>query len=177
MKRFLALTLAVLMVLGLCACGNDDSSNGAATEPTKGGDKAPATTPVGYTFTYKDYQFGVGMSVEAVLENLGEPDMKLESESCAFGGKDTVYYYGSLQISTNDEDGYEKIYSIYVDNDLLPTEEGVNVNDTAQQVKDVYGEPGSNSTENCLIYAKAGMYLKFILKDNKVSSITYTTLA
>ena len=177
MKRFLAMTLAVLMVLGLCACGNDDSSNGAATEPTKGGDKAPATTPVGYTFTYNDYQFGVGMSVEAMLENLGEPVQKIESESCAFGGKDTVYYYGSLQISTNDEDGYEKIYSIYVDNDLLPTEEGVNVNDTAQQVKDVYGEPGSNSTENCLIYAKAGMYLKFILKDNKVSSITYTTLA
>ena len=37
MKRFLALPLAVLMVLGLCACGNDDSSNGAATEPAKGG--------------------------------------------------------------------------------------------------------------------------------------------
>jgi hypothetical protein len=177
MKRFLALTLAVLMVLGLCACGNDDSSNGAATEPTKGGDKAPATTPVGYTFTYKDYQFGVGMSVEAVLENLGEPVQKIESESCAFGGKDTVYYYSGIQISTNDEDGYEKIYSIYLEDDLTATEKNVSVGNTADQVKAAYGEPGSNSTENCLIYAKAGMYLKFILKDNKVSSITYTTLA
>lgn len=179
MKRILTLALAALLVLCLCACGKDNGETPAATDPTKAGDKTPSTTPVGYTFTYNDYdyQFGVGMAAEGVLEKLGEPDTKLESESCAFGGMDTVYYYGSLQISTNDEDGYEKIYSIYLDYDLNGTEEGISVGNTADQVKDAYGEPGDASSENCLIYAKDGMYLKFILKDNKVSAITYTTLA
>ena len=176
MKRILTLALAMLLVLGLCACGNDDST-GATTEPTKGGNKTPSTTPVGYTFTYNDYQFGVGMAVESVLKELGEPNDKETSASCAFGGQDTTYYYNGLQISTNDEDGYEKIYSIYLEDDLVATEKGVSVGNTAEQVKDAYGEPDASSTENCLIYAKDGMYLKFILKDNKVSAIDYTTLA
>ena len=174
MKRFLTLALAMLLVLGLCACGNDETP--AASDPTKGGDKTPSTTPVGYTFTYNDYQFGVGMAVEAVLEKLGEPVQKIESESCAFGGKDTIYYYSGIQISTNNEEGYEKIYSIYLEDDLTATEKGVSVGNTADQVKAAYGEPDASSSETCLIYSKAGMYLKFILKDNKVSSITYTTL-
>ena len=164
------------MLLSLCACGNDEPP--VASDPTSGGsNKTPSTTPVGYTFTYNDYQFGVGMAVDAVLEKLGEPVQKLESESCAFGGKDTVYYYSSIQISTNDEDGYEKIYSVYLEDDLVSTEKGVCVGNTADQVKAAYGEPGQDSGESCLIYAKDGMYLKFNLKDNKVSSITYTTIA
>lgn len=177
MKRILTLALAALLVLCLCACGKDNGETPAATDPTKAGDKTPSTTPVGYTFTYNEYQFGVGMAVEGVLEKLGEPDTKLESESCAFGGKDTVYYYSGIQISTNDEEGYEKIYSIYLEDDLTSTEKGVSVGNTADQVKAAYGEPGDASSENCLIYAKDGMYLKFIMKDNKVSAITYTTLA
>lgn len=175
MKRFLTLVLAAVLVLSLCACGKDETP--AATDPTKSGDKTPVTTPIGYTFTYNDYQFGVGMSVENVLSELGEPADKETSASCAFGGMDTTYYYSGIQISTNDEDGYEKIYSIYLEDDLASTEKGVSVSNTAQQVKDAYGTPSDASSENCLIYAKDGMYLKFILKDGKVSSITYTTIA
>ena len=167
------------LVLGLCACGTDDTS--AATDPTTattGGDKnPPSTTPVGYLFTYNDYQFGVGMAVEAVLEKLGEPQTKIESESCAFGGQDNVYYYNGILISTNDEDGYEKIYSIYLQDDTKATEKGICVGNTAEQVKSAYGEPSEASGETCLVYAKDGMYLKFNLKDGKVSSIDYTVIA
>ena len=177
MKRFLMIVLAAVMLLSLCACGADGPDATNATDPTKDGNVTPSTTPVGYTFTYNDYQFGVNMAVEAVLKQLGEPVQKLESESCAFGGKDTVYYYSSIQISTNDEDGYEKIYSVYLEDDLVATEKGVCVGNTADQVKAAYGEPGQDSGESCLIYAKDGMYLKFNLKENKVSSIVYTTIA
>ena len=175
MKKLLTIALAVLLVLGLCACGNDETP--AASDPTTSGNKTPSTTPVGYTFTYSDYQFGVGMAVDSVLQTLGEASDKETSASCAFGGLDTTYYYSSIQISTNDEDGYEKIYSIYLEDDLVSTEKGVCVGNTADQVKAAYGEPGQDSGESCLIYAKDGMYLKFNLKDGKVSSITYTTIA
>ena len=173
MKRFLTIALAVLLVLGLCACGTDEPT---ATDPTPGG-STPSATPIGYTFTYNGYQFGVGMAMEGALENLGTPKDKAVSASCAFGGQDTVYYYSSIQVSTNDEDGYEKIYSIYLEDDLVSTEKGISVGSTADQVKTAYGEPGETSSESCLVYAKDGMYLKFILKDSKVSSITYTTIA
>ena len=172
MKRFLMIALAAVMLLSLCACGADDP-DANATDPTKDGNVTPSTTPVGYTFTYNDYQFGVNMAVEAVLKQLGEPVQKLESESCAFGGKDTVYYYDGIQISSNDEDGYDRIYSIYLESDLVSTEKNICIGDSADKVKSAYGEPGEGSTETNLVYTKDGMTLSFNLKDGTVSSILY----
>ena len=174
MKRFLMIALAALLVLGLCACGEDTP---APTDPTKGGDVTPSTTPVGYTFTYNGYQFGVDMSIDTVVDNLGQPKDKAEMNSCAFGGTNFVYYYNSIQINTTDDTGYDRIYTIYLEDDLVATEKGISVGNTAQQVKEAYGEPGEASSETCLVYAKDGMYLKFNLKADKVSSITYTLLA
>lgn len=174
MKRFLMIALAAVLVLCLCACGEDAPT---ATDPTKSGDVTPSTTPVGYTFTYNGYQFGVDMSIDTVVENLGEPKDKMEMESCAFGGKNVVYYYNSIQINTTDDQGYERIYTIYLEDDLVATEKGISVGSTADQVKAAYGDPSEASSESCLVYSKDGMYLKFNLKADKVSSITYTLLA
>ena len=168
------IALAAIMVLCLCACGTDDP---AATDPTKGGNVTPSTTPVGFTFTYNGYQFGVDMSIDTVVENVGEPKDKAEMNSCAFGGTHYVNYYNSIQINTTDDQGYDRIYTIYLEDDLVSTEKGISVGNTAQQVKDAYGEPSEASSETCLVYAKDGMYLKFNLKADKVSSITYTLLA
>lgn len=173
MKKFLMLVLAAAMLLSLCACAGDP----AATDPTQGGDVTPSTTPVGYTFTYNGYQFGVDMSVDTVLEQLGEPKDKEELNSCAFGGKNVRYYYNSIQITTTDDQGYERIYSVYLEDDLVATEKGISVNSTADQVKAAYGEPSEASSETCLVYLKDGMYLKFNLSGDKVSSINYTLLA
>ncbi|MBQ7415979.1 MAG: hypothetical protein IJW14_02955 [Oscillospiraceae bacterium] len=171
MKKLLTILLSALMVLSLCACGEDAQT----TEPS-GNTNTPSTTPVGYTFTYNGYQFGVGMSVDAVLSKLGTPRDQYTSNSCAFGGEDTVYYYSSIQISTNDEEGYEKIYSIYLEDDLVTTEKGICIGNTADQVKAAYGEPDAASSDSCLIYAKDGMKLRFNMNGDKVSSITYDTL-
>ena len=164
MKKFLIIALAAMLVLGLCAC----------TEGSTGGTTAPgnqASSPVGYRFTYNGYQFGVGMDMKDV--KLGEPLDKAVSESCAFGGQDIVYYYSSIQISTNDEEGYEKIYSIYLEDDLVSTEKGISIGATVDQLKAAYGEPDALSTESSLFYAKDGMKLRFNISNGKVSSIVY----
>lgn len=173
MKRYILLALALIMVLSLCACGDP-----ATTEPagTTGGNVTPSTTPKGYTFTYNGTQFGVDMAMEGVLAKLGDPNDKAVSASCAFGGEDTVYYYNSIQISTNDEQGYERIYSIYLSDDLVSTEKNICIGNTADQVKAAYGEADAASSDSCLIYTKDGMSLRFNLKDGKVSSILYTTI-
>lgn len=176
MKKFAAILLALTMVLALCACGGTpetpDTNNGT-TEPHG---NTGSTTPAGYTFTYNGYQFGVDMIADAPLENLGTPKDQYTSESCAFGGEDTVYYYNSIQVSTNNEFGYERIYSIYLEDDLVSTEEGICVGSTADDVKAAYGEPGDKSSEICLIYEKDGMTLNFNLVDGLVSTILYNDI-
>lgn len=174
MKKFFLIALVLVMALALCACGEDP----AATNPvdTTGSNVTPSNTPKGYTFTYNGTQFGVDMAVDSVLAKLGEPKDKAVSASCAFGGEDTVYYYSSIQISTNDEQGYERIYSIYLEDDLVSTEKNICIGNTADQVKTAYGEPSADSSDACLIYSKDGMSLRFNLTDGKVSSILYTAI-
>lgn len=167
MKKLICIVLALVCVFGLVAC-TDNSGNGTTTKPTTG-DK---NTPKGYLFTYNGTQFGVDMAMDSVLTKLGQPDDKLTSASCAFGGNDTVYYYDSIEISTNDELGYERIYSIYLKDDLVSTEKNICVGATADEVKTAYGEP-SITAGNGLTYEKDGMTLKFNLKDGSVSSILY----
>jgi hypothetical protein len=58
----------------------------------------------------------------------------------------------------------------------VSTEKGISIGATPEQVKAAYGEPDSVSTENCLIYAKDGMKLRFMIRDGKVSSIVYDML-
>ncbi len=172
MKKFVVLALTLILALSLCACGGDPETSDPAKETSGSSDPIP-TTPKGYTFTYNEVQFGVNIAVDGVIEDLGEPADKYTSESCAFGGKDTVYYYPSIEISANDENGYERIFSIYIKDDLVSTEEGISVGSTADAVKDTYGEPGDKSTENNYVYAKDGMSLSFIIKDGSVASILY----
>lgn len=174
MKKYMLIALALILVLALCACGEDPTT----TEPagTTNSAVTPSTTPKGYTFTYNGTQFGVDMAVDSVLEKLGQPKDKYTSASCAFGGEDTVYYYSSIQISTNDEQGYERIYSIYLEDDLVSTEKNICIGSSADQVKAAYGEADAASSDACLIYSKDGMSLRFNLTDGKVSSILYTTV-
>ena len=175
MKKFAAILLALTMVLALCACGGAETPN--TTEPSQNvNQNTGSTTPVGYTFTYNGYQFGVDMIADDALANLGEPKDEYTSESCAFGGEDTVYYYNSIQVSTNNEYGYERIYSIYLEDDLVSTEEGICVGSTADDVKSAYGEPSGQSTDVCLIYEKDGMTLNFNLVDGVVSTMLYNDI-
>lgn len=171
MKKYMLIALALILVLALCACGDDP----APTDPagTTGSTANVPTTPIGYTFTYNNVKFGVGMSAENVVKELGDPKDRAVSESCAFGGNDIVYYYGSsIAISTNDENGYERIFCIELMDDLVETEEGVCIGDTADKVKSAYGE-ATTATDNGLVYNKDGMTLTFILTDGAVSSIQY----
>jgi hypothetical protein len=175
MKKLAAIVLALTMVLALCACGGtSDTPTTPTTEPQQ--NNTGNTTPVGYLFTYNGYQFGVDIIADNTLANLGEPKDQYTSESCAFGGEDTVYYYSSIQVSTNNEYGYERIYSIYLEDDLVSTEEGICVGSTADDVKEAYGEPGDKSTATCLIYEKDGMTLNFNMVDGLVSTILYNDI-
>lgn len=171
MKKIVSIALALVLALSMCACGSNDTPADTTGTPQTS-NKTPSTTPKGYLFTYNGVAFGVDMAADGVIEMLGTPKDQYTSESCAFGGKDTVYYYDGIQISANDEDGYLRIYSIYLESDLVDTQEGVCIGNTAEQVTAAYGQPAT-STETVMTYEKDGMTLSFNLKDGVVSSILY----
>ena len=176
MKKFAAILLALTMVLALCACGGSNNTPNTTDNGNEDPNPGVKTEPTGYLFTYNGYQFGVDMKADDVIASLGEPKDKYTSESCAFGGEDTVYYYSSIQISTNNEYGYERIYSIYLEDDLVSTEKGICVGSTAEDVKQAYGEPSDKSSDVCLIYEKDSMTLSFNLVDGLVSTILYNDI-
>ena len=169
MKRTAWAGLILAFALLVCACGND----AAPTDPTNTATNNATATQVGYSLTYHGVHVGVGMAMDQVRSQLGTPKDQYTSESCAFGGQDTVYYYDSLQVSTNDEQGYERIYALYLEDDLVATEEGVCVGDSAEKVTSVYGAAGAESTASNLVYAKDGMTLSFRLQNGVVASILY----
>ena len=180
MKKILLILFLTLAVAVMAACdsGPGDTSTvtsepaSTVSETTSRAETVNAAT--GYIFTANGVSFGVGDLSEQIVEKLGRPsaDDVVTTDSCAFGGKDTVYYYPSFEISANDETGEFVIYCIYLKDDTVSTQEGAYVGMAPAEVKDIYGDP-AEETEGGIIYYKDRMKLSFILKDGAVAAISY----
>ena len=168
MKKLIAILLAMVCVLSLCACG------GGAPETTGGQPKetTPSAGEEAYTCTYEGVKIRLGYDVGDVVSDLGEPKDRAVTESCAFGGNDIVYDYRSVKISANDEEGFERVYCVELVDDMAQTEEGIKIGATAEAVTAAYGEP-TTSNAGGVIYTKGGVELRFLMKDGKVTSIQY----
>ena len=176
MKKTILILLLAMAVSVMVACdsGPGDTSN-AVSEPGTVSHETSAPKAAGYVFEYNGKAIGVGDALSLVDENFGKPandDDIVTTDSCAFNGKDTVYYYPSFEISANDETGSFVIYSIYLKDDTVSTKEGAYVGMTVEEVKAIYGEP-SETAESAIYYVKDGMKLGFILKDGAVNAISY----
>ena len=185
MKKTVLILLLVLAVSVMVACdsGPGDTSSAVSDSGVTSSDVSNTETvsqdtaahkATGYIFEYEGTSMGVGDLSETVIEKLGKPadDDIVTTDSCAFNGKDTVYYYPSFEISANDETGSFVIYSIYLKDDTVSTKEGAYVGMTVDEVKAIYGEP-SETAESAIYYVNEGMKLGFILKDGTVNAISY----
>ena len=169
MKKILTVALIVLTLCCLmCSCGDKEAA--ADNDTVVSAENADT-----YTFTFAGVKIATGVEAADVLASLGEANDTFTSESCAFGGEDTVYYYNGFQLSTNNETGVEKIFSVYLEDDSVATEEGISIGMTPEQVTAAYGEASSDSaTGTSLIYSKGDMTLTFTLENGVVSSILYS---
>lgn len=168
MKKFSLIAVVLIAAMLLCACGSGDGE--VQTTGTTGGQVSEG--PVGYTFTYDGVQMGVDMDATEVLEELGEPKSRVVSASCAFDGNDILYDYRSFRLTTNDEQGHERIYCIELMDDMAQTEKGIKFGSTSEAITAAYGDPTTTNAGG-FIYEKEGMELRFLLKDGKVTSIQY----
>lgn len=169
MKRVIAVFLCVLlMCAALTACGGGTESSASTTggQPTTG-------SPAAYTYVLNGVTLAVNAEMAPLVDQLGEPTSYFESESCAFQGMDKVYTYGSVVISTYPEAEVDYILSIELKDDTVSTSEGISIGDSKEDVIAVYGE-ATTQTDTALSYETGDCVLAFILKDGKVSGITYT---
>ena len=166
MKRIIALTLALLLVFALTACGGN--SGIGETKPTE------STEPTGttYSFTYGQTKMTMHQDAAAILAALGVPKSYSESGSCAFDGLDKTYFYGSFYLQTYPMGDADKIYCIWFVDDSVSTEEGIYIGATQAQVSAAYGDEGYNGS-NAYVLKTDNCILTIILENGIVNSIQY----
>lgn len=172
-QKWTALALALCLTLTACGGANTGSNNGGQSQnvQNQGGDAADT-----YRFTLKGVEVAVDAEMAPIAGQLGDPTSYFASESCAFQGLDKVYTYGSVIIRTYPQDGVDYVLSVELMDDTVSTPEGVRIGSPQADVIAAYGEP-TEATAAALIYGKGSCTLTFLMTNDEVSAITYTSVA
>lgn len=160
MKRILALALAAVLLLSGCGA-NKTGGDTKIPENTKGIVLGDVNLLIGGRLTDED------------KETLGDPISTSEAPSCMYSGFDIIYEYDGFTLQTNQQSEDEIVCIITVEDSKYPTAKGIKVGDTADAVKDAYGDPADES-DYYLVYETADNYdLSFSLSDGHVTVIEY----
>ena len=189
-KKCLAMLIGCLLMAGLMACGEEEvkvvnkspgeSSNEAGEEtkqkgtPKKDGEEALT----GYIFEVDvdgtKVSVTTDVKMDGILEQLGEPASYFEAKSCAFEGLDKTYTYDHFRIVTYPEGETDMISSILFLDDIEETQEGIGIGMPKEDMENAYG---TEYEENggMVIYTKDGKHLSFLVKDDVIESIEYSS--
>ena len=192
MKKLYSFILAIVLLLALAACSNNQdsfdsnnpgSSNGSTPDTSPGisgsdpsGEDRPDNPDVFY-FMYQGVRIDLDQDIDQIVAQIGEPLDILERPSCAFGEDeiDLVYFYpGELEIYTYPAGGKNYIYIIGIfDDSIHRTAEGnIWTGFPAQAIVDAYGNDYIYETGR-YTFQRGLTSLEFIMKDNNVDIIRY----
>lgn len=163
--KYLAAAACLLLVLtGFAGCGNSQGS-----EQTQG-------NMGGYYFVSGTERIYPNSEAEPLVRKLGTPSGgTYEAVSCAFEGKDTFYYYDGFTIQAYEKNGTKYVYTINLEDDTVKTAEGIKIGDSFSAVTVQYGT-GYTASGSTYVYTRDNMTLTFIIKNDKVSAITYALI-
>ena len=173
MKKMIAILLSVLTVLCMCACSKDEPR----TE-TKTDDYTPDYGELYYASG--DTKFGIMDPAEEVLNALGEPvNGTFESDSCAYQGKDTVYYYDGFELTVHKLDGDDRIIGVKLTDDTVQTPQGLLIGMSETDCASVIDGLGGEKTGATVYTVKAGStaLIVGIGSDATVSSIEFAVIS
>jgi len=173
MKKLIPMLLALMLLAGLTACGgapNTDSPK--TTDPVKTQEEVtePQTEGKVYSFTLADFQLIPGADFDPA--DLPEAESVFEVPSCAIEGTDDLYDYGTVEVTAFNDGNKEIIYSVYIKDANTPTDEGLYIGDTLEQVDTIYGTDREENG-NELVYAAGKTLLVIIVENDTVTSIEY----
>lgn len=164
-KKVLIGIVIVLVIVGIIEIAITMSN-----KPKTQGDKQQTVTEA-YGFT--DGEKKAVLGEEFNKDVFGQEENYSEIASCAFEGLDKTYTYANYEITTFPDGEKERVYSVYLLNEEVQTQEGVKVTDSFEKMKEVYGEETSKQG-NQYVYTKGKTNLEFIVEEDVITSIQYT---
>ncbi len=167
MKKFIALTLVLMMALSLCACGSKAPAEETPAEESAANSK--------FVFDLNGTQLAVNADFAPLHEKLGEEDSYFEAKSCAFDGLDKTYTYGNVEIITYPDGDIDRISSIRLLDETAATPEGIKIGSTTEEVVAAYGEDFEDVLGE-YTYKDGDAQLSILFNDGVVISVTYFSL-
>lgn len=182
MKRIIIMALVLVLALSLCACGSDNGS--ADMEITKKNTSDNVSTDADlqtesdeayadegtYCFTADGVKLIPGESFDS--SKLPEAESVFTVPSCAIEGTDNVYSYGTFEVTAYDEGSGERIYSVYIFDANISTDEGLSVGDGKDKVIEIYGDDYEDNNGE-FTYKKGDTLLVIVFQNDMVLSIDF----
>ncbi len=119
MKKFLIITLSVLLLLSLCACGSDTGEDTTPKDTTlQGEETVESTTPdtTAVPETTEDILELVRSYIDKPIEELyaviGEPESSDYAPSCLMEGEDGMLFYDGFIVYTYRLDDTETVIDV-----------------------------------------------------------------
>ncbi len=151
MKKSVLFVLLISVLLLTVGCGKDNKKE------------------EGYGLTFDGVKVVPGEKID--ISKFKKEYETSEVPNCALGGKGVNYTFEELEISTS-EDG--TVYSIYVIDPNIKTDEGIYLGDTVETVKEKYGK--ADLLSGIITYKKGGVELTFVIDKDKVVGIEYNMI-
>jgi hypothetical protein len=126
----------------------------------------------GYFYRINGLDIAMGQPAEDFLSKTGNPTDQYSAPSCAFDGDDTVYDFGSYQITTYMSNGKEIFTGVYLLDDRYSTSEGVKIGSTLSEMLSAYGDDYKVSF-GAYTYSLGQTELSFVVIDDVITSIAY----
>ena len=159
MKKLIAIVLAALMLCAMTACTENEGTP-TTTTPTK---------VEGYTFTFQGLDLVPGADFDAAALSIVE---SFENPNCAGEGKFITYLHDGMELTVNTNGVKTVVYSIFITDPNLATNEGLHLGDELAAVTAAYGEATSED-DGLLTYVKGSSNLLIQLENELVTAIEF----
>lgn len=172
LKKTIAVMIALMLVLGFAACGEDkaDPSQVITKNDTEdNGEKAPDA------FFCEVNGTGVIIGEEMDEALKGKALSSYEVPSCAIEGTDHVYTFEHCEITaiTEGDGSPETVYMIYFLDPEMKTPEGLAIGDAADRITELYGED-YEAKGSAYVYSAGDTLLTVIADNGAVISVEYS---
>ena len=125
-----------------------------------------------YSFEINGLEISMGEAAGSFLSKTGNPMDQYSAPSCAFDGNDTVYDFGSYQITTYVTEGKEIFTGVYLLDDTISTKEGIKIGSTLNQMLSTYGDDYQENF-GAYTYSSGLTDLSFVIINDVITSISY----
>ena len=176
MKKLICIVLSLVLMFALAACGGTPENT--PTEPTKVNvEKDEAVAPEDNKKPEEAFFFiseGMKLIPGTAFDPSVLPDANdvFQVPSCAIEGTDDVYSYDAFELTAYNDGTGPVIYSIYLLDPNVTTEEGLYLGDDRATVESIYGTDYADN-DGELVYTRGATELRIILEEDLAASIEY----